>query len=314
MDRVLGKLEALERRAGTTPLDALRWRQVVLLDRISEMEAAYGIPARPLQPVAVPVTAGTAIMASAHVAVKPAALAEPSAAAAAVGTSLPAGAAAASAVAAASPPVPAVTAVDPSGSEVQQRLQAELLQRGLVHHRFVQAPPEYYDRPLEFRRQILNAASVDHLCKSIVMVNTKAPAHIGKASSDPALSKYVLVIVQYTARMHAEKLKVAVHKMCAGSMSRKQVNMRLAPEDVSDELTGFSHNAVSPIGIRTQLPVIISHRITQLQPDFFWLGAGEVDLKVGLSAAEFVRAYNAIVIDCTYDDDNGDAASSEEGS
>ena len=114
--------------------------------------------------------------------------------------------------------------------------------------------------------------------------------------------------------------------------------------------------AVSPIGIRTQLPVVLSHRITQLTPDFFWLGAGEVDLKVwagaggggggvstgahrheqaqpqrpllpelpapvevgripnslppllqvGMSAAEFVKAYQPIVIDCTYnEEDNG---------
>lgn len=35
---------------------------------------------------------------------------------------------------------------------------------------------------------------------------------------------------------------------------------------------------------------------------FFWLGAGEVDLKVGLHAQEFVRAYGAHVVDCTYDE------------
>ena len=71
--------------------------------------------------------------------------------------------------------VPAiVTAVDPSGNAVQQRLQAELLQRGMARHRFVRAPPEYYERPLEFRRTVVGAASVDHLCKTIIMVNTRA--------------------------------------------------------------------------------------------------------------------------------------------
>lgn len=77
--------------------------------------------------------------------------------------------------------------------------------------------------------------------------------------------------------------------------------MRLCPEAVSDELSGFEHNAVSPIGIKTRLPIIMSHRIAQLNPDFFWLGAGEVDLKVGLSAAEFVEKYHPHVVDCTYD-------------
>jgi len=78
--------------------------------------------------------------------------------------------------------------------------------------------------------------------------------------------------------------------------------MRLCPESVSDELSGFEHNAVSPIGIKTQMPIIMSHRIPQLRPDEFWLGAGEVDLKVGLSVAEFVSVYKPCIVDCTYDD------------
>lgn len=42
-------------------------------------------------------------------------------------------------------------------SETQKRLARELLERGIVDHRFVRCPPEYYDHPLEFRRGILNA-------------------------------------------------------------------------------------------------------------------------------------------------------------
>jgi prolyl-tRNA editing enzyme YbaK/EbsC (Cys-tRNA(Pro) deacylase) len=57
---------------------------------------------------------------------------------------------------------------------------------------------------------------------------------------------------------------------------------------------------VSPIGVKTPLPIIMSHKITQLQPDFFFLGAGEVELEVGFSAPEFVDRYNPMVVDCTY--------------
>jgi prolyl-tRNA editing enzyme YbaK/EbsC (Cys-tRNA(Pro) deacylase) len=78
--------------------------------------------------------------------------------------------------------------------------------------------------------------------------------------------------------------------------------MRLAPEEVSDALTGFEHNGVSPIGTKTRLPIIFSHRIAALDPDVFWLGAGEVDLKLGMSAAVFISAYAPHVVDCTYDD------------
>jgi len=106
--------------------------------------------------------------------------------------------------------------------------------------------------------------------------------------------------LQYTARLNADKLKSHIHRLNQGKLGKQFFNMRLCPEDVSDQLSGYEHNAVSPIGIKTPLPVIMSHQIAKLQPDFFFLGAGEVDLKVGFSAAEFVEKYKPMVLDCTY--------------
>ena len=83
----------------------------------------------------------------------------------------------------------------------------------------------------------------------------------------------------------------------APPLSRKLFNMRLCPADVSQQLTGFEHNAVTPVGTQTLLPIIMSDRIPQLQPDWFWLGAGQTDLKLGVSAASFVRAYKSTVAD-----------------
>lgn len=51
---------------------------------------------------------------------------------------------------------------------------------------------------------------------------------------------------------------------------------------VNDRLTGFSHNAVTPVGMLERLPIVLSHRIAALQPALFWMGGGEVDLKLGL--------------------------------
>jgi prolyl-tRNA editing enzyme YbaK/EbsC (Cys-tRNA(Pro) deacylase) len=107
-------------------------------------------------------------------------------------------------------------------------------------------------------------------------------------------------VLQYTARLNADKLKNYIHRLNEGKIGKQFFNMRLCPEDVSDSLSGYEHNAVSPIGIKTPLPIIMSHEIAQLQPDFFFLGAGEVDLKVGFSAAEFVEKYQPMVVDCTY--------------
>ncbi|KAL4421214.1 hypothetical protein ABPG77_010089 [Micractinium sp. CCAP 211/92] len=278
LQAVLSRLAALELAAGVTPAEALAHRQQLVLQRLARLEAACGL-------------ASTSTAAPAAAA--------PATAAAAVGT-LAAG-------------LHEVTAVDSSGSDVQQRLRKELLERGITRHKFVRAPPEYYDRPLEFRQGVVGAASVHHLCKSIVMVNTRAPPHIVDCS-DPNNSKYYLIVVQYTARLNAEKLKNFIHSLSGGKVSKRFYNMRLAPQEVSDELTGFEHNGVSPIAVRTRMPIILSHRIAELQPDVFFLGAGEVDLKVGFSAADFIKAYKPMVVDCTFNEGDSDDTASEASS
>lgn len=186
----------------------------------------------------------------------------------------------------------------------QARLTDELQARGVRCARFVRAPNDYYARSLAYRRDTLRAPSVDHLCKSMVMVNTRAHASV-RGMEDPRNSKYYLVIVQYTARLNAEKLRVAIHAMSGGDVPKKYYNIRMAPEAESDRLTGFVHNAVSPVGLATPLPIIMSHRILQLHPPLLWQGGGEPDVKLGMPTVQFVAAYHPIVMDCTYDDEGG---------
>jgi hypothetical protein len=72
--------------------------------------------------------------------------------------------------------------------------------------------------------------------------------------------------------------------------SKSKVKFRLAPDDVSARLTGYVHNAVSPVALADpSVPLVLSHHIAALQPDFFWLGGGEADLKLGFSCREFVQ-------------------------
>lgn len=59
----------------------------------------------------------------------------------------------------------------------------------------MRVPGDYYDQPLEFRRDCLQAATVDHLCKSIIMENTKAHPSV-QGWDNPNNSKYYVVIVQ----------------------------------------------------------------------------------------------------------------------
>ena len=57
---------------------------------------------------------------------------------------------------------------------------------------------ELLQEDLDFRRRCLEAASTHHLCKSLVMVNTRVPDGQPEAAADggPQLPKYIAVLVQ----------------------------------------------------------------------------------------------------------------------
>ncbi|RRT84624.1 hypothetical protein BHE74_00039232 [Ensete ventricosum] len=126
------------------------------------------------------------------------------------------------------------------GETTEARLSAILRARGVDDFAFKRVPADYYDRPIEVRRDILGAPSVEHLCKSIVLVNTQALASITDCS-DRNNSKYYVVVIQ----------------------------------------------------------VILDEAITKLKPDFFWLGGGEVDLKLRIRTSQFISAVNPFVVNCS---------------
>jgi hypothetical protein len=198
---------------------------------------------------------------------------------------------------------------------------------------FRRVAPDYYSWPLERRRLALGADSVQRLCKTICLVNTKASAAVvpeGAASEDPLQTRYFFVVTQYCRRFHADRLKSALWKLHADRgqpMAKQHFNMRLCPEDESARLTGFAHNAVTPVGSATPLCVVLSHHLLELPAEqqeapeeeqagkvgewgvgpgngggWFWMGGGEVDLKLRVDAREFARVYGAVVLDCTYDE------------
>lgn len=45
--------------------------------------------------------------------------------------------------------------------------------------------------------------------------------------------------------------------------------------------------------------VIIDEAITKLDEDFFWLGGGEVDLKLGMRTSQFLNAFRPFVVKCS---------------
>ncbi|KAI8546551.1 hypothetical protein RHMOL_Rhmol07G0127200 [Rhododendron molle] len=246
-----------------------------------------------------------------------------------------------------------------AATDTESRLSAILGSNGVRDFSFRRVPSDYYDSPLESRRDVLGASSVHHLCKSIVLdtvkkldyedlissfaackfsnsspnsqvpigeigfgqgmeyghyisvtatvyhtcalgvrVNTQAPSNITDCS-DRNYSKYYVVVVQYTARFNAETVKNFLYALNDGRIPKKKFNLRLAPEEISQKLTGYEHNAVTCVGMKTDIPVILDEAIVKLNPEFFWLGGGEVDLKLGIRTSAFVNFVKPFIVSCS---------------
>jgi hypothetical protein len=68
-------------------------------------------------------------------------------------------------------PGPLASSQTPTISATQQRLEKITRSLGCQSIQFKAVPEDYYERSVEERSDMLGAASVDHLCKSIVMVS-----------------------------------------------------------------------------------------------------------------------------------------------
>ena len=161
----------------------------------------------------------------------------------------------------------------------------------------VRAPSNYYDWSLEERRSFLNAASTFHLCKTIVLENT---AWNPEFAYERYYYRYIAAIIQYEDKLNTEKVMKYMknlqnqHKVST-QISKKHFHFRLADEDVAEALTGYQRNATTPFLMKTDLPILLSKPISALKPAQFWLGGGEVELKLGISVAEFLSTTNAEV-------------------
>ena len=150
-------------------------------------------------------------------------------------------------------------------------------------------------------------------CKTLCLENTRAREPVGTFAPEAlaalpppqraALARFFLVVVQYSARLDTEALAKGLRALAGGAAPGKAFNMRLACEDDAIGLTGYQHNAVTPVGVPGvadgSIPLILAAAITALRPPIFWMGGGEVDLKLGVGTAQFVAGYAPIVMGVT---------------
>ncbi len=81
-------------------------------------------------------------------------------------------------------------------------------------------------------------------------------------------------------------------------IGRKYFKYRLAAEEDAYALSGYKYNAITPFFMQNNdLKIILSDSIVRdLNPAFFYLGGGRVELKMGLSVDEFMAYYGNRVI------------------
>eukprot|EP00123_Amoebidium_parasiticum_P004237 comp15522_c0_seq1/m.12548 comp15522_c0_seq1/g.12548 ORF comp15522_c0_seq1/g.12548 comp15522_c0_seq1/m.12548 type:complete len:234 (-) comp15522_c0_seq1:29-730(-) len=178
--------------------------------------------------------------------------------------------------------------------ETVRAVVAAVKKKGVKKAKYYVVPSDYYDWTLLKRATILNAPSVDHLCKSLVFENTHSTA---KDCSDPYNSRYYCVIVQYITKLNTDVLGKFVQSLKNPRLPNKNYCMRLAKPEVSFELTGHDKNGVSYFGMKVEMPVILSKTIRDLKPGMMFLGAGDVDWKVAYDIEEFIAVTRCFIAD-----------------
>jgi len=123
---------------------------------------------------------------------------------------------------------------------------------------------------------------------------------------DSTYSQYYLLILQYEATINAVKLVSELRGLrpLHSRIDSKKFELRVASSQINDEITGYSHNAVSPFGMKnsSNVTIVVAKSIFDGNGDnggFIWLGGGHESLKLGVAADEVVLSLHALVLDFT---------------
>lgn len=187
-----------------------------------------------------------------------------------------------------------ITKDDPpqSSDAFSYYMLVQALSAGFTHTRFVRCPSDYYDLPLERRRAFLRAPHTSHLTKSIVLENLR---HNGPSfSNDPIHARYLCCVIPYGCKIDSDALRNVMRRLATDPKPAiSNFAFRLAED--CQAITGYLPNAVTPLAMRTAMPVILDASIAALDPPHFWLGGGEVSLKWHVLLTEFKACFNPTV-------------------
>jgi len=171
---------------------------------------------------------------------------------------------------------------------------AELQKLQCISWKFKIVSSDFYSKDIEYRaKNILSAPSIEYLCKSLLMKNSKCT---NNDCNDRLNSKYYLVVFQYNQKLKQQKLKKFVKSL--SNKSNKYFKFSLASMEETKALTNFEFNCVSPVGIGN-IPIILSHHIINGNYKYIWFGSGSLDIKLSIDTKEFCQKYTHFVADIT---------------
>lgn len=175
---------------------------------------------------------------------------------------------------------------DISVDDSMRRARGEVESLGLYSSRWAWVPEPYYSWPLEKRASMLKAPTTAHLCKSLLLENKKVTDETFDFVTNP---RFVMVILQYEAELATDLLTKSIRKLrpVEDRLDPSSFDWRVAEPEDNDRITGYQFNSVTPLGLKEEVPIILSSAVSDL--GYFWMGGGHVHLKLGLSASEFVN-------------------------
>jgi prolyl-tRNA editing enzyme YbaK/EbsC (Cys-tRNA(Pro) deacylase) len=179
------------------------------------------------------------------------------------------------------------------------RMIEYFLKNQVYSYKVIQADSDYYKLNLEQRKVVLGAHEIDVLCKTIVLENT----YFDEKYESEYYQRHYMAIVQYTQELHAEKMAKAIknyqNENSQHKLSNKYFHFRLA-ENAFD-MTGYRFNCITPYLSKSEkLKILIPKNLIDIYPQYFWIGGGEIELKVGMSLEDFIKLYNNRIIVADY--------------
>eukprot|EP00512_Aurantiochytrium_limacinum_P007546 CAMPEP_0171529440 /NCGR_PEP_ID=MMETSP0959-20130129/12356_1 /TAXON_ID=87120 /ORGANISM="Aurantiochytrium limacinum, Strain ATCCMYA-1381" /LENGTH=443 /DNA_ID=CAMNT_0012071787 /DNA_START=41 /DNA_END=1368 /DNA_ORIENTATION=+ len=198
-------------------------------------------------------------------------------------------------------------------SESHARVAQECQRLGVVH-RFYRVPDDYYARGLDERASLLHASQGRaQLCKSVLLKNV---AWDESAYQGPENAEYFLVIVQYIAKLDDDGLWRAIRSLIPEDSRppKNKYSFRHATPEEANEICGFEHNAIAPVGLKqiSKATIVVARAVTEVPVIF--LGGGEVDLKLQVNTKQFIEATGALVVKCSVPRSSEDLATLTEDS